>query len=76
MVVVCLGPFPIPRIRHSRLADWGLNFCASTLLYLLLLLLTFILAAVVGGAPLPKESLTLKTLFWVVGDGVTTVERY
>ena len=23
-----------------------------------------------------KESLTLKTLFWVVGDGVTTVERY
>ena len=29
-------------------------------------------AAVVGGAPLPKESLTLKTLFWVVGDGVTT----
>ena len=44
--------------------------------YLLLSLLTFILAAVVGGAPLPKESLTLKTLFWVVGDGVTTVERY
>ena len=38
----------------------------------LLSLLTFILAAVVGGAPLPKESLTLKTLFWVAGDGVTT----
>ena len=26
--------------------------------------------------PKQKESLTLKTLFWVVGDGVTTVERY
>ena len=58
MVVVCLGPFPIPRI-----AVWQLGVSTSVLLYcyiriLLLSLLTFILAAVVGGAPLPKTTRT------------------
>ena len=69
MVVVCLGPFPIPRI-----AVWQLGVSTSVLLYCYTIA---IVAYIHTGSccrrgPTPKG----ESYIWVVGDGVTTVERY